>query len=71
MIETKYFLINKDHDLVSGYDYGSEEAAREVIEKGKSPNNNIDACNIPNNKIKLLVLPMRFTNGKLTYNFSK
>lgn len=49
---TKYFLINKKFELISGCDYGSAEAAKAAIEK----------CNIPKEDAEVRVFSMSCLN---------
>lgn len=49
---TKYFLVNKKFELISGCDYGSAEATKAAIEK----------CNIPKKDIDIITFNFNFLN---------
>lgn len=51
-METKFFLINKNNNLIGGHDYGSLEAAKAAIEN----------CNIPKEDAEVVTFEINFLN---------
>ena len=52
MVDTKYFIVNKKHNIVGGCDYRSYNAAKKSI----------PTCNIPNADAEVFKLEINFLN---------